>query len=124
MCSMTHLRFSLFALFMRIKHSILLWALPPIFFLSLSAYAQGTSVDIATFRFMQKARLIGESINKNDFAASEREFDRALQDQLPYSKLKPLMENLVRGAGKIKQMGAPKLKWKDVAVVPVEFDSG
>jgi murein DD-endopeptidase MepM/ murein hydrolase activator NlpD len=63
-------------------------------------------------------------MNKGDFAAIEREFDSTLQKQLPYSKLKPLMENLIQGAGKVKQMGIPKVKWKDVAVVPVEFDSG
>jgi murein DD-endopeptidase MepM/ murein hydrolase activator NlpD len=95
-----------------------------IIFSSHSAAAQGTKVDINTYRFLEKARLIGDAINKADYAAIEREFDDALQDQLPYSKFKPLMENLVLGAGKVKNMGAPRLKWKDVAVVPVEFDSG
>jgi hypothetical protein len=100
------------------------WAAVLIFFISASSFAQSTSIDIATYRFLQKARHLGEYINKGDFAAIEREFDTTLQNQLPLSKLKPLMENLLAGAGKIKQMGVPKIKWKNVGIVPVEFDSG
>ncbi|MDP4220580.1 MAG: M23 family metallopeptidase, partial [Bacteroidota bacterium] len=63
-------------------------------------------------------------INKGNYAALEREFTADLQAQLPLQKLQPLLENLVLGAGKVKNMGIPKLKWKNVAVIPVEFDSG
>jgi hypothetical protein len=106
-----------------IKLSTLLWALMLIFFSS-AVFAQAQQIDISTYRFLEKAKMIGESINKGDFAAIEREFNPSVQAQLPYSKLKPLLENLVRGAGHIKQMGTPKLQWKDVAIVPVQFDSG
>ena len=100
------------------------WASALMFFVSSAVFAQGTTIDLHTYRFLEKARHIGDNINKGDFAAIEREFDSDLQKQLPYSKLKPLLENLVQGAGKIKHMGIPKLKWKDVGVIPVEFDSG
>src|SRR5207237_655305 len=95
-----------------------------IFFLLSDSFAQGTKVDVAQYRFMLKAKQIGEAINKGDYAALEREFDTQLQSQLPLGKLGPLLDNLIQGAGKIKNMGAPKVKWKDVAVIPVEFDSG
>jgi len=90
---------------------------------SSAAYSQN-AMDVNTFRFLDKAKFICESMNKGDFAAIEREFDPALQAQMPYSKFKVLMENLMRGAGKIKQVGTPKVKWKDVAITPIEFDSG
>src|SRR5579872_6731492 len=98
-----------------IKFFTLLWAAALISFSSI-IFAQGTAMDISTYRFLEKAKFIGESINKDDYAAIEREFDPQLQFQLPYSKLKPLMENLIRGVGRVKLMGTPKLQWKDVAV--------
>jgi len=88
-------------------------------------YAQGgTAIDIAQYRFLQKARHIGEYINKNAYADLEKEFDPSLQKQLPLEKLTPLLNSLIDGAGKIKNIGIPKIKWKNVAVTPVEFDSG
>ena len=101
-----------------------IWAALLIFFLLSDSFAQGTKVDVAQYRFMLKAKQIGEAINKGDYAALEREFDAQLQSQLPLGKLGPLLDNLIQGAGKIKNMGAPKVKWKDVAVIPVDFDSG
>jgi hypothetical protein len=108
----------------KVLSKIPIWAGMLIFFISASSFSQSKSIDISEYRFLLKARHIGEYINKGDFAALEREFDTTLQNQLPLSKLKPLMENLIAGAGKIKQMGLPKVKWKNVGVVPVEFDSG
>lgn len=106
------------------KHLISAWAALLIFFISSPGFTQGTKVDISQYRFLEKARHIAEAINKGDFAALEREFDGELQKQLPLAKLEPLLENLVDGAGKIKNIGIPKLKWKNVAVTPIEFDSG
>ncbi|MEI8133679.1 MAG: peptidoglycan DD-metalloendopeptidase family protein [bacterium] len=107
-----------------LKYSVIYCGLVVGLFFSASSYAQSSQLDFPTYRFLLKARAIGGYINKSDFAAIEREFNDALQAQLPYSKLKPLMENLVLGAGKIKQIGIPRVKWKDVGIVPIEFDSG
>ncbi len=88
-------------------------------------FAQGgTPIDVAQYRFLQKARHVGEYINKGDFEALEKDFDPSLQKQLPLEKLTPLLNSLIDGAGKIKNIGIPKIKWKNVAVTPVEFDSG
>lgn len=106
------------------RYSISAWAVLLIIFLCASVFAQGTTIDISAYRFLTKARHIGDAINKGDYDALERQFDSTLQAQLPLSKLKPLLQNLTHGAGKIKQMGVPKLKWKNVGVIPVEFDSG
>ena len=83
------------------------------FLLSGTVFAQGTTIDLATYRFLEKARHIGDYMNKGDFAAIEREFDSTLQKQLPYSKLKPLMENLIQGAFSVDVL-------EDRAAVPLE----
>ncbi len=97
------------------------WAVLFLLFLSGPVFAQD---DLMSIRFTLIGKRICEEINKGDFNALEDEFSSSLQKEMPLTKLKPLMLNLVEGAGRIKQMGTPKLKWKNVAVIPIEFNSG
>lgn len=90
----------------------------------ISVRAQETSMDILQFRFLQKAKLIGEAINKSDVDALEREFDPMLRKELPASKLKPLLFQMTEALGKVEKMGDARFKWKGVAVIPVQFEKG
>jgi hypothetical protein len=93
------------------------------FFLSGSVFAQEQD-KLMSIRFTLIGKRVCEEINKGDFVALEGEFDPNLQAQMPLEKLKALTTNLIEGAGKIMQMGTPILKWKNVAVIPIEFNNG
>ncbi|HYM20171.1 MAG TPA: peptidoglycan DD-metalloendopeptidase family protein [Candidatus Kapabacteria bacterium] len=93
---------------------------------STASFAQngGTTVDISQWRFLQKAKLIGDAINKHDIDAIENEFDPIVQRDLPADTLKPLLWNMTNQLGTVEKMGEPKMKWKNVAIIPVKFQKG
>jgi hypothetical protein len=99
------------------------WAILLVLFLSGSVFAQEQD-KLMSIRFTLIGKRICEDINKGDFTALEGEFDANLQVEMPLEKLKLLTTNLIEGTGKIKQMGTPILKWKNVAVIPIEFYAG
>lgn len=108
------------------KHTTILifaWVVLPVFLFACDVFAQTTD-ELQSLRFTLLGKRVCEEINKGDFVALEAEFDANLQKELPLEKLQPLMTNLIEGTGKIKQMGTPILKWKNVAVIPIEFYLG
>ena len=98
-----------------------------LFCLSLSqlAYAQGEQkVSVEQFRFLQKAKLIGEAINSHNVGAIVAEFDEILQRELPVQKLSPLIYQLTDSLGKIEKMSEVIMKWKNVGTVVILFQKG
>ncbi|MEP7233705.1 MAG: peptidoglycan DD-metalloendopeptidase family protein [Ignavibacteriota bacterium] len=93
-------------------------------FAAISIYSNAWSQiheDRMTTRFTLIAKRICEALNKGDFVALEDEFSPTLQKEMPLDKLKPWVVNLMETAGRITQMGAPVLKWKNVSITPIGF---
>jgi hypothetical protein len=109
---------------MKIIHTSLIaaWALLFFFVFSSSVFAQQD--DINAIRYIFASKRVGEAINKGDIGALENEFNATMKAELPPEKIKPLIYQMTEQLGKIKQMGKPKMKWKDIAIIAVEFDSG
>lgn len=98
-------------------------AIIAILFSAGSAFAQDQEQDKQmSIRFTLIGKRICEEINKGDFVALEGEFTPDLQAEMPLEKLKALVMNLIEATGRIRQMGTPILKWKNVAVIPLEFN--
>jgi hypothetical protein len=109
------------------KIAVLKFAFVLVCILSVTAlYAQPAEqkVSVDQFRFLQKAKLIGEAINSHRIEAIVAEFDELLQRELPVEKLKPLIYQITDSLGLIEKMSEVKMKWKNVAIVTILFKNG
>ncbi len=74
--------------------------------------------------FLKKAQVVGEALNKHDVDGLEMEFDKMLQRELPPEKLKVLMYTITDSLGFVEKIGTPKMKWKNVALIPFQLTKG
>ncbi|MFI5263713.1 MAG: M23 family metallopeptidase [Candidatus Kapaibacterium sp.] len=102
------------------KSHLAVFAVMAVLFAGGQVFAQASEEQMS-IRFTLIGKRICEEINKGDFVSLEGEFSPSLQKDMPLDKLKPLLTNLIEGTGAIKQMGTPILKWKNVAVIPLQF---
>lgn len=85
---------------------------------------QVASIDVAQLRFLQKAQKIVAAVNKHDVDAIEADFDPVMKRELPADKLKPLLWQMTEELGSVEMLGDVRIKWKDVAIIPVKFQKG
>lgn len=74
--------------------------------------------------FLKKAQVIGEALNKHDVDGLEMEFDKMLQRELPPDKLKVLLYTITDSLGFVEKIATPKMKWKNVALIPFQLTKG